>query len=114
MIYFYLALLFWIVAWGINVWISRQKSLKILNIIPPILFGASILLIWEATIFYFSVSPVILPPPSAIFFKLITSVPMLWADFVQTVIKGALSGYIIGCGSAIVVALVVDLSLIHI
>ena len=38
MIYFYLALLFWIVAWGINVWISRQKSLKILNIIPPILF----------------------------------------------------------------------------
>lgn len=108
MIYFYLALLFWIIAWGINVWISRQKSLKILNIIPPILFGVSILLIWEATIFYFSVSPVILPPPSAIFFKLITSVPMLWADFVQTVIKGALSGYIIGCGSAIVVALIVD------
>ena len=85
-----------------------MKSLKILNIIPPILFGASILLIWEATIFYFSVSPVILPPPSAIFFKLITSVPMLWADFVQTVIKGALSGYIIGCVSAIVVALIVD------
>ena len=108
MIYFYLALLFWIIAWGVNVWISRQKSLKILNIVPPILFGASILLIWEATIFYFSVSPVILPPPSAIFFKLITSVPMLWADFVQTVIKGALSGYIIGCISAIVVALIVD------
>ena len=84
MIYFCSALLFWIVAWGVNVWISRQKSLQILNIIPPILFGASILLIWEATIFYFNVSAVILPPPSAIFFKLITSTPILWADFVQT------------------------------
>ena len=108
MIYFCSALLFWIVAWGVNVWISRQKSLQILNIIPPILFGASILLIWEATIFYFNVSAVILPPPSAIFFKLITSTPILWADFVQTVIKGALSGYIIGCVSAIVIALIVD------
>ena len=50
----------------------------------------------------------ILPPPSAIFLKLITSTPILWADFVQTVIKGALSGYIIGCVSAIVIALIVD------
>jgi len=90
MIYFCSALLFWIVAWGVNVWISRQESLQILNIIPAILFGASILLIWEATIFYFNVSAVSLTPPSAIFFKIITSTTILWADFVQNDIKGAL------------------------
>ena len=33
---------------------------------------------------------------------------MLWIDFVQTVIKGALSGYAIGCGAAFLLALVID------
>jgi NitT/TauT family transport system permease protein len=30
---------------------------------------------------------------------------MLWADFVQTVVKGALSGFVIGTGSAFLAAL---------
>ena len=33
---------------------------------------------------------------------------MLWADFVQTIIKGALSGYLIGCGAAFLMAIAVD------
>ena len=40
--------------------------------------------------------------------RLINSVPTLWIDFVQTVIKGAMSGYLIGCLSAFVIALLVD------
>lgn len=72
------------------------------------MFGVSIILIWEATVFHFDVSPVILPPPSAIYLKFISSIPILWGDFVQTVVKGALSGYLIGCGAAFVISLIAD------
>ncbi|MGB1207882.1 MAG: ABC transporter permease, partial [Paracoccaceae bacterium] len=34
--------------------------------------------------------------------------PTLWADFVQTFIKGALSGYVIGCTAALGVAILAD------
>jgi NitT/TauT family transport system permease protein len=33
-----------------------------------------------------------------------------WADFVQTVVKGALSGWVIGCGAAVAVAVLIDRS----
>ena len=102
------AIVFWILAWSINIWIARQKEKKILNLFPPILFGVSIIFIWQATVVHFEVSPVILPPPSAIYIKFISSIPTLWEDFVQTAIKGALSGYLIGCGLAFAVSLIAD------
>ena len=105
---FWGAIVFWILAWSINIWIARQKEKKILNLFPPILFGVSIIFIWQATVLHFEVSPVILPPPSAIYIKFISSIPTLWEDFVQTAIKGALSGYLIGCGLAFAVSLIAD------
>jgi NitT/TauT family transport system permease protein len=48
----------------------------------------------------YAISPVILPAPSAIGARIAVSLPTLWADFVQTFVKGALSGYAIGCGAA--------------
>ena len=105
---FWGAIVFWISAWSINIWIARQKEKKILNLFPPILFGVSIIFIWQATVVHFEVSPVILPPPSAIYIKFISSIPTLWEDFVQTAIKGALSGYLIGCGLAFFVSLIAD------
>ena len=105
---FWGAIVFWISAWSINIWIARQKEKKILNLFPPILFGVSIIFIWQATVVHFEVSPVILPPPSAIYIKFISSIPTLWEDFVQTAIKGALSGYLIGCGLAFSVSLIAD------
>ncbi|MDE0761603.1 MAG: ABC transporter permease [Planktomarina sp.] len=105
---FWGAIVFWILAWSINIWIARQKEKKILNLFPPILFGVSIIFIWQATVVHFEVSPVILPPPSAIYIKFISSIPTLWEDFVQTAIKGALSGYLIGCGLAFAVSLIAD------
>ena len=77
-------------------------------VVPPILFGVSLLLIWEASISAFEVSPVILPAPSLVFIKFINSVSILWVDFVQTFVKGALSGYIFGCSAAFGVALLAD------
>ena len=35
---------------------------------------------------------------------------MLWGDFVQTILKGALSGYVMGCGAAVVTAIIIDRS----
>ena len=108
MTYFGAAIIFWIFAWMTNIWIARQNVTKMLNLLPPILFGASIMFIWEASVVYFEVSPVILPPPSAIYYKFISSIPILWGDFVQTAIKGALSGYLMGCGAAFMVSLIAD------
>ena len=96
MIYFWGAIIFWILAWMVNVWISRQKENQFFNLVSPVLFGISIIFIWESCVVTFNVSPVILPPPSAIYLKFTSSIPILWEDFVQTAIKGALSGYIIG------------------
>ena len=108
MVFFWGTIVFWILAWSANIWIARQKERKLLNLFPPILFGGSIILVWQASVVYFEVSPIILPPPSAIYYKFISSIPILWGDFVQTAIKGALSGYIIGCLVAFTVSLIAD------
>jgi NitT/TauT family transport system permease protein len=108
MVFFWGTIVFWILAWSANIWIARQKERKLLNLFPPILFGGSVILVWQASVVYFEVSPIILPPPSAIYYKFISSIPILWGDFVQTAIKGALSGYIIGCLVAFTVSLIAD------
>ncbi|MFV2003264.1 MAG: ABC transporter permease, partial [Paracoccaceae bacterium] len=53
---------------------------------------------------------VILPPPSAIGIKISQTMPVLWDDFIQTFVKATLSGFFIGCGSAIVTAILIDRS----
>jgi NitT/TauT family transport system permease protein len=108
MVLFWSAISFWILAWWANIWIARQKEQKILNLLPPILFGGSVIFVWEASVIHFGVNPIILPPPSAVYYKFISSIPTLWEDFVQTAIKGALSGYIIGCVIAFAVSLIAD------
>ena len=108
MVNFWGAIVFWILAWMVNIFIARQNESRLLNLLPPLLFGASVILIWEASILKFDVSPVILPPPSAIYYKFFSSLHILWEDFVQTAIKGALSGYLIGCVLAFMVSLIAD------
>ena len=53
---------------------------------------------------------VILPAPSLIAERFTSSLPILWADFSQTILKGALGGYVIGCGAAFLTAILVDRS----
>jgi len=45
MVFFWGAIVFWILAWSANIWIARQKERKLLNLFPPILFGGSI--VWR-------------------------------------------------------------------
>ena len=68
------------------------------------------LLIWEGVVRGFQISPILLPAPSAIIVRFGASTNILWQDFVQTVIKGALSGYVIGCGAASLTAIAIDRS----
>jgi NitT/TauT family transport system permease protein len=56
----------------------------------------------------FAVPFVILPPPSAIWVKLTSSLPVLWADFQQTYLKAVVAGYALGCGLGFLVAIAVD------
>jgi NitT/TauT family transport system permease protein len=76
----------------------------------PVLFGAAIIALWEGVVTGLAVPEVILPPPSTILATMAANTGLLWSDFVQTIVKGALSGYVIGCGAAILVAIAVDRS----
>jgi len=82
---------------------------RLADLWPPLAFGLSVLILWEALVRGLGVPPVILPPPSAIVARLLASVPTLTADFVQT-IRGVLAGYAIGCGAGLVVAILIDRS----
>jgi NitT/TauT family transport system permease protein len=77
--------------------------------LPPLIFGLGMLVVWEAVVRLFGVPAVILPAPSAIAYRLVTSVPTLTADFVQT-IRGVLAGYIIGDAAGLAVAILIDRS----
>ncbi|PZX46751.1 NitT/TauT family transport system permease protein [Roseinatronobacter thiooxidans] len=86
-------------------WLGRGQSL-----LAPLAFGATLLWLWEVTVRALDVPRVILPAPSLIWARIIRSTDVLWVDFVQTFVKGALSGYAIGVGAALVFALLVDRS----
>jgi|TARA_B110000238_G_C16049242_1_gene405349 NitT/TauT family transport system permease protein len=98
----------WVAGWGMNVVLSRRAPTRLLSLIIPVIFGLTLILIWEGIVRGFEVSPILLPTPSDIAIKFAASTSILWQDFVQTVIKGALSGFIIGCGSAFLLAIVID------
>jgi NitT/TauT family transport system permease protein len=79
------------------------------DLAPPALFGAGVLIAWELIVRGFGVPVIILPAPSAIFLRLVHSVPTLAADFLQT-IQGVVAGYVIGCGAGLLVAILIDRS----
>ena len=71
-------------------------------------FLVTIIIVWELTVRGLGVPLVILPPPSLVVQTASENLPILWKDFVQTFLKGALRGYVIGCTSAILVAILVE------
>ena len=98
----------WAFGWWLNVMLSRRPKTRATGLAVPIIFGVTIILIWECMVRGLEISPVLLPPPSMIAARFAASTGILWQDFVQTVIKGALSGYILGCGSAFLIAILID------
>ena len=102
----------WAFGWWINTRLARSSLAKTRGgkLAVPVIFGLTVLLLWEGLVRGLNVSPVILPPPSDVVARLASSVPTLWEDFVQTAVKGALSGYFIGCAAAFATAILIDRS----
>ncbi|OLP44251.1 ABC transporter permease [Rhizobium oryziradicis] len=113
--YLIFALVFWLLAWAINEWLVRQHFAspthqRAADLAVPLLFGITLLVIWECVVRGFDIPSILLPAPSMIWTRLIHSIPTLWADFQQTFLKSVLTGYVAGCGLGFVVAVLIDRS----
>ena len=112
MTFLVIALIVWLSLWALNVWIAGSPLSKARagKLLVPLIFGVAVLILWEGLVRGLEVSFVILPPPSAIAAKIGASLPVLWQDAAQTILKGAIPGFLIGCGSAVLVAIAIDRS----
>ncbi|MGB5557058.1 MAG: ABC transporter permease [Paracoccaceae bacterium] len=106
------ALLFWVGAWWLNTQLSTSSlsGARAVKLLVPAIFGVTILVVWEGLVRGLQVPSVILPPPTVIAAKIGSSLPVLWEDFVQTFVKGALTGYGVGCSAAVLLAVLIDRS----
>ncbi len=108
------ALVFWIVAWAANqrlAGLNLSGAPKVLiNLLIPVLFGATLLVLWEGITRGLDVPQVVMPPPSMVWERIVSSTDILWADFQQTFLKAVIAGYVMGCGLGFVVAILVDRS----
>ena len=107
-IFLLLFFIIWLGGWWLNVRISKLENFNLSKFIVPSLFGIVFILMWELIVIGLTINPVLLPAPSAIAVKFSSSLDILWIDFVQTLVKGALSGYILGCGAAFLTAIAID------
>jgi len=112
MIWLVCALIFWIAAWLVNIRLANSDASHktTMRIAIPLLFGFTLLVLWEGLVRGLAISPVILPAPSQIGATLVNSTDTLWIDFKQTVLKGALRGFLIGSIAAFLTAIVIDRS----
>ncbi|MEL6167384.1 MAG: ABC transporter permease [Pseudomonadota bacterium] len=97
----------WLAAWTANAWIARRGGPGVRWLVPAI-FGLTLIALWEAIVQLFAVPFVILPPPSAVAARIAASTDVLYADFIQTFVRGALSGYAMGAVAGVLVALLAD------
>jgi NitT/TauT family transport system permease protein len=100
----------WFGAWALNAVMANRGRGAGIRFVVPILFGATLLGLWEMAVRLYEISPIILPAPSSIAATFAENTGVLWADFRQTILKGALSGYVIGCGAAFLTAIAIDRS----
>lgn len=113
--YWLLLIAAWAFAWLAIERITREKIesrtvRRLATLFVPLYFGAWILIVWEAVTRGAHIPSVLLPPPSAIWQRMVASVPILFADFQQTFLKAVLVGYAIGNGSAFLTAIAIDRS----
>ena len=104
-----LAVAIWLLGWYANARLARSGRRAARHAVPAI-FGVTILVMWELIVQGLDISPIILPAPTAIAERFAASLGTLWTDFVQTVLKGALTGYAMGCSAAVLTAIAIDRS----
>ncbi|HEV7317030.1 MAG TPA: ABC transporter permease [Ensifer sp.] len=111
--FFVLVAAAWLLAWRCVSILSAIRPQSIagiygLRLLIPAIFGAWILIIWEAVTRGAGIPFILLPPPSAIGVRIAGSIPTLWTDVQQTIFRSVLIGYIIGCASGFIVAVLAD------
>ncbi len=106
----WLVLLVWAGAWLVNAWLAERARGRLSKAVVAAFFGLTLLLIWELVARLYAVPEVILPSPSRIAATFAANLGTLWIDFVQTFVKGALTGYVIGCAAAFLTAVLIDRS----
>ncbi|MRX35470.1 ABC transporter permease [Aminobacter sp. NyZ550] len=111
--YFLLLAAAWLLAWRCVAVLSAVRPVSkqartLLRLLIPAIFGAWILIIWEAVTRGAGIPFILLPPPSAIAARIGASLPTLAADVRQTIFKAVLFGYVVGCASGFVVAILAD------
>ena len=111
---FYLALAAaWLLAWRCVTVLSAvnppsRRGAVALNLVVPVIFGAWILILWEAIVRGAGIPFLLLPAPSAIGARIATSLPILAADVNQTIFRAVVAGYLIGCGAGFALAVAAD------
>jgi NitT/TauT family transport system permease protein len=115
--YWFLSLVFvllgwtlaWATGWVVDTVLTNMKApIRIGNFLVPALFGVTIILSWEFYVKGSDIPLVLLPSPTQIGTKFLSSLPMLGADFVQTILRAVIPGWLMGCGAGFLVALLCD------
>lgn len=99
----------WLAAMSLNIWLARFNTPASRAAVAAI-FGATVLILWEMAVRIYAVPQVILPAPSVIGARIAGALPVLWGDFVQTILKGALTGWLMGAAAAVITAIAIDRS----
>lgn len=112
MMAFIFAALVWAFGWWINTRLSHSPAsdTRLVSLAIPVIFGLTLIVMWEILVQMLGISAVILPPPTMIADRFASSLGVLWADFQQTIIKGAMTGYVLGALAAFGVAILADRS----
>ena len=98
----------WLLAWRCVALLSSLPATAFLRLLIPAIFGAWVLILWEAIVQGANIPFILLPPPSAIWMRITDSLPGLWADVNQTIFKAVLAGYVIGCSAGFATAILAD------
>jgi len=111
--YYLLLAALWLMAWRLVTLLSSLKPASriadaAIRLLIPALFGAWILILWEAVVRGAGIPFVLLPPPSAVGARIAASLPVLWADVNQTIFRSVIIGYALGCGTGFLAAIVAD------
>jgi NitT/TauT family transport system permease protein len=104
-----------LMAVALIVWRALERAAvlrgsRALDIAIPLLFGVWLIYLWQVLAEGFAIPVVLLPPPSRIAVVLVSSLPILGQDFVQTFIKSMVPGYVIGCGAGFLTGVLIDRS----
>ncbi|MDX1782171.1 MAG: ABC transporter permease, partial [Thalassovita sp.] len=67
----------WLVGWRANVFLARLPKSRATGLAVPVIFGVTVVIIWECAVHGVNINPVLLPAPSAIAVRFAASTGIL-------------------------------------